>query len=318
VRDRAPLEIRFPRVEGYRVELPNDRLYATFGEDSKLRLTPDIVGPSITRNEGIIGEGTNLGLDHLEETRKSTVIYHVTRHLLMRTYRDHGGDPKLHLFGQLKRIVRQWLESGHLECVGNTFPAQLLYQPIADMACERIKAGITEAIIGDRPVKAILDPYNPFGSTRGLLFTTSKTSRYRTAPGRCHLNWMIWDSEWEVQFAQAMEAHPRVLAYVKNQNLGFEVPYRDGATARKYLPDFLVKIDDDRGPDNPLHLVVEIKGFRGEKAKDKANTMRTYWVPGVNNLGTLGRWAFAEFTEVYEIAAEFGKLVEEFLTREVA
>ena len=33
--------------------------------------------------------------------------------------------------------------------------------------------------------------------------------------------------------------------------------------------------------------------------------METYWVPGVNNLGKYGRWAFAEFTEVYQIAADF-------------
>ena len=33
--------------------------------------------------------------------------------------------------------------------------------------------------------------------------------------------------------------------------------------------------------------------------------MDTYWVPGVNNLGTYGRWAFAEFTEVYQIEADF-------------
>lgn len=28
--------------------------------------------------------------------------------------------------------------------------------------------------------------------------------------------------------------------------------------------------------------------------------MDTYWVPGVNHLETYGRWAFAEFTEVYQ------------------
>ena len=33
--------------------------------------------------------------------------------------------------------------------------------------------------------------------------------------------------------------------------------------------------------------------------------MDTYWVPGVNNLKTYGRWAFAEFTEVYQIEADF-------------
>ena len=38
--------------------------------------------------------------------------------------------------------------------------------------------------------------------------------------------------------------------------------------------------------------------------------METYWVPGVNNLGTYGRWAFAEFTEVYQIEADFKAKVE--------
>ncbi len=38
--------------------------------------------------------------------------------------------------------------------------------------------------------------------------------------------------------------------------------------------------------------------------------MRQNWVPGVNNLGTYGRWAFAEFRDVYEIEAGFAKLID--------
>ena len=37
--------------------------------------------------------------------------------------------------------------------------------------------------------------------------------------------------------------------------------------------------------------------------------METYWVPAVNNLGEYGRWAFAEFTDVYEIEVEFDGLI---------
>ncbi len=94
---------------------------------------------------------------------------------------------------------------------------------------------------------------------------------------------------------------------MKNHSLGFEVPYLMGSTPRRYLPDFIVRIDD--GKPDPLNLIVEIKGYRGEDAKEKANTMKAYWVPGVNNLAKFGRWAFAEFTAVYEIEAEFGKLI---------
>ncbi len=98
-------------------------------------------------------------------------------------------------------------------------------------------------------------------------------------------------------------------AYEMNHNLGFEVPYLYGSDPRKYRPDFIVLVDDGRGPDDLLHLVVEIKGYRGEDAKDKKATMETYWIPGVNYLKTYGRWAFAEFTEAYEIAAGFDRLL---------
>ena len=67
--ERDALEIRFPRVAGYRVELPEERLTARFTDESTLVLTPDLVGPTITRNAGIIGEAVDLSLDHLEDTR---------------------------------------------------------------------------------------------------------------------------------------------------------------------------------------------------------------------------------------------------------
>ena len=305
--DRDALEIVFPRVEGYRVELPDERLEAAFGPDHVLRLTPELVGPSVTKNQGIIGEGVDLTVAHLEDMRSSTILFHLARHLLYNKYRDPGEEPKLHLFGQLKRITRRWLEGGYLKCLGGTYPAQLIYKEIADMAAERIKAAITETLAGDRPVKAILDAYNPTGSTAFVNFTTSKETRWQTDPRKCHVNWVVCDSDWEAEFGRVAEAHPKVRAYVKNQNLGLEVSYLMGSTPRKYIPDFIVQVDD--GLSDPLNLIVEIKGFRGEDAKEKANTMRAYWVPGVNNLERYGRWAFAEFTAVYEIEAEFNKLV---------
>ncbi|MEO5350486.1 MAG: DEAD/DEAH box helicase family protein [Magnetococcus sp. YQC-3] len=311
--DRDALEIVFPRVEGYRVELPNELLTAQFSLGSTLILSPDMVGPSITRNQGILGEGVDLTLKHLQEMRQSTLLFHLAKRLLYTKYRDPGEEPKLYLFGQLKRITRQWLEGGYLQCIGGTYPAQLLYQEIADLACEKIKSAITASLVGDRPVKAILDPYNPTGSTRFVHFTTSKQTRWKTDPRRCHINWVVCDSDWEAEFCRVAEAHPLVRAYVKNQGLGLEVPYLMGSTRRKYLPDFIVQIDDGR--DDPLNLVVEIKGFRGEDAREKANTMQVYWLPGVNNLGRFGRWAFAELTKVYEIEAEFAKLVAAILSQ---
>jgi type III restriction enzyme len=314
--DRDDLEIRFPRVEGYRVELPEERLSVAFTDAAILRLTPDLVGPSITSNQGILGEGVQLTVERLKDMRPATIAFHLARHLLYQKFRDPGEAPKLHLFGQLKNIVQQWLDEGRLRCMGETYPAQVCYQEIADIACEKIKAAITESQTGGNPVKAILDAYNPVGSSRFVNFTTSKETRWQTDPRKCQINWVICDSDWEAEFCRVVEAHPRVRAYVKNQNLGLEVPYLMGGAPRKYLPDFVVQLDDGR-PD-PLNLIVEIKGYRGLDAEIKAATMNAFWIPGVNNLGKYGRWAFVEFKAVFEIEADFRKLVDSLAAAKAA
>jgi len=307
--ERDGLEIRFPRLDGYIVRLPEERLVAEFTDDHTMHLTPASVGPTETRNEGIIGEGVDLSLVHSREFRQSSLIFHLTNRLLHTHWRDPNGQPKLHLFGQLKAIVRHWLDH-HLVCSGGTYPAQLMYLQLADDACERITDGIVAKMGDARTVMPMFDPYNPVGSTRHVNFTTSKTLRWQTRADRCHLNWVICDSNWEAEFCRVVEKHPRVRAYLKNHNLGFEVPYRSGAESRRYRPDFIVLVDDGRGDDDLLRLVVEIKGRRGENAKEKANTIRQYWVPAVNNDGGFGRWAVAEFTDVYAMEADFMATLE--------
>ena len=73
------------------------------------------MGPSTTRNEGIIGEGVDLNLVHTGDLRRSTLLFHLTQRLLYTKWRDSNEDPKLHLFGRLKGIVRQWVD-GYLVC----------------------------------------------------------------------------------------------------------------------------------------------------------------------------------------------------------
>lgn len=307
--ERDHLEIAFPRVEGYRIELPEERLEPDFNDDSILELSPDLVGPSITRNSGIIGEGVDMSLEHLGDIRPSSLVFHLTQRLLYTRWRDPGEEPKLHLFGQLKRVTRQWLETC-LICKGDTYPALLMYQELADMACERITTGINRKFIGERPIKALLDPYSPSGSTAHVRFNTSRSDRWETSSEACHVNWVVLDSDWEAEFCRVAESHPRVHAYVKNHGLGLEVPYRYGSEIRHYRPDFIVLVDDGRGEVDLLRLVVEIKGYRREDAKEKKATMETYWVPGVNHLETYGRWSFAEFTDVYQIQSDFSAKVE--------
>lgn len=307
--ERDHLEIRFPRVQGYRVDLPEEHITAEFTRDSELELTPQLVGPTVTRNSGIIGETVDLTVKHLADVRQSTVLFNLTKHLLYHKFRDAGDDPEMHLFGKLKRVTKQWLDQC-LICKGDTFPSQLMIQELADMACERIMAGINRSLKGTNPIKVIVDAYNPEGSTNFVNFTTSKEDRWQTDMKKCHVNWAMLDSDWEGEFCRVVESHPQVLKYVKNHGLGFEVPYLMGSESRRYRPDFIIYIDDGHGPDDPLKLIVEIKGYRGEDAKVKKETMEVYWIPGVNNSGRFGRWAFAEFCDVYEIEADFKKKIE--------
>ena len=120
-----------------------------------------------------------------------------------------------------------------------------------------------------------------------------------------------WTSNWEQPLAQTLETHPRVLRYAKNQALGFEIPYLDRSVTRRYLPDFLVRLDD--GSDEPLNLVLEVKGIKDEGDKAKAQTTRDLWVPGVNALGGFGRWAFAEFRDWAVMDEDFAALVEKLI-----
>jgi type III restriction enzyme len=308
--DRDSLEITFPRVLGYRVELPNDKVIAKFDRiNSELVLTPDLVGPTQIENAALIGQPIDLTLTHMKDVRPSQVVYELTTYLLKNKWRDPNDEPRLNLFGQLKRITKEWIDN-HLVCKGGTYPAQLKYKMLADMAAEKIVDGINLALDGVNEIEAVLDPYNPLGSTNHVNFNTTKPLRYETNPKKSQVNWAILDSTWEQEFCRVVEKHPKVRAYVKNQGLGFEVPYRYGSETRRYLPDFIVLIDDGNGDQDLLHLVIEIKGYRGEDAKMKKDTMDLYWIPGVNRIKAYGRWAFAEFCDVYEIEADFDQKVE--------
>jgi type III restriction enzyme len=336
VKERASLAIRFPRVAGYRTELPGDRFDAYFTGDSKLVVDPPLVGPSKARLEGVVGEGIDIAPDTLDEMRASTVALHLSKRLVERYFIDGDAIPPYHLVGKLQPVTRRWIN----ECVmykDGMKRGMLTYAEVADRAVDLIYAAIVRHA-GERRasvVKAILDPFNPAGATDYVNFITSKERLWATRPDRCHVNYVVCDSDWEEEFARVAESHPAVISYVKNQGLGFEVPlrkgaaqnsdvedkplefavpYRDGATARRYLPDFIMRIDDGHA-DDPLNLIVEIKGQKDAVTQIKAETMRTQWVPGVNNLGSYGRWDFVEFCDVFAIEEAFAKLIGDLKAR---
>src|SRR5690606_18068493 len=91
-----------------------------------------------------------------------------------------------------------------------------------------------------------------------------------------------------------------IIRYVKNERLGFIIPYMINGDEKKYIPDFIACIDDGNGSEDLLHLIIEVTG---EKKKDKAakvSTAKTLWVPAVNNHGGFGRWDFIEIQDPWD------------------
>jgi type III restriction enzyme len=39
--------------------------------------------------------------------------------------------------------------------------------------------------------------------------------------------------------------------------------------------------------------------------------MENYWIPGVNNLKTYGRWAFAEFSDIWSIGSDLQRVIQD-------
>ena len=308
---------------GYRVDLPEKRLRVDSTKFSTFTLTPDDVGPSVTKMEGISGESTDIGAEGVKEKRRNALAFHLARCLLLNEneFQDKNGDPKLYLFGQLKGVARRWLDGGYLECVGGTKPWMIadlgIDKRVANLICEAI---VSSAIDKEKNkekkvVRAVLDAYNKTSSTEHVNFLTTKDV-WRTDPNKCHVNYVVCDSGWEAEFARIVEQHERVLSYVKNARPGLEIPYNNGAHLRTYLPDFIVRLDDGHGDDDPLYLVIEVKGYPRGDAKLKSKTTRERWVPGVNTLGEFGRWVFGEFSNVFTFEKEFNALVERVINEQ--
>jgi type III restriction enzyme len=305
IRERADLEIAFPRISGYRKELPNEKLHADFNEDSRLIITPADIGPTSVVMEGIVGQGVTITPQVLESMRPSEISFNLAKHLLYNHFRDDDGFPKQHLFPQVQRIARRWIDEGYLVC-RNVPVGTILYQDQLARAAQKINIACARGTEG--AILAVLDPFNPKGSTRFVNFITSKACWTTGArPPKCQISHVVLDSDWEEQLAFTLENHPAVIAYAKNQGMGFEVPYLSGTVTRRYIPDFLVRLDI--GTAEPLNLVLEVKGYRGEDAKMKAETMHSLWVPGVNAMGGFGTWAFAEFCDWALMEEDFAALV---------
>lgn len=298
--ERLACEIKFPRVVGYRYELGSERLKANFDEDSKLALSTEDL-PTKTELEPIFGEGSEHDLNDLKMLREQEVAFFIAKVILEKNFLDDGDADKPWLFPQIMEITKRWMS----ECVkykDNTFPQLLRLHDHAHDASDRIYKAIVASADGRKVLKPILRPYDSVGSTRWVDFDTIKNV-YPTDPSKCHISHVVADTKsWEQKVAQTLEDMDEVLAYAKNQSLSFAIPYTINGEEHNYLPDYLVRLDYGNGPEEPLHLIVEVSGQPKKDKKAKVTTARTLWIPAVNNHGGFGRWGFVEVSDPWDAA----------------
>ncbi|MGH9432097.1 MAG: BPTD_3080 family restriction endonuclease [Terriglobia bacterium] len=296
--ERIACEITFPRLTGYRFDFTEPRLTAAFSASSRLALsTADI--PTRTENAPIVGETSIHTLDDLKNKRLQEVAFLLAKVVLEKYFRDDQGNLKPWVFPQLLEITRRWLAEC-VTCKDNTFRQMLLLIELAHDAADRIYKAVVASTHREKILKPILRPYDPVGSTRYLDFDTTRNV-YATREDKCHVNFVVADTEsWEQKMAQTLEDMDEVLCYVKNQNLGFTIPYTINGEEHNYVPDFIVRLDDGRGREDLLNLIVEVSG---EPRKDKAakvSTARDLWAPAVNNHGGFGRWEYIEISDPWD------------------
>jgi type III restriction enzyme len=291
--ERAALEISFPRVTGYRWQMPVETLRAEFGAGAQLSLSTQDV-PTMVELDPIAGESAEHDLEQLRRRREQEVAFVLAKRTLDRFFRDSEGAERPWLFGDLLRITKEWLATC-VTCKDNAFPQMLLISGLAMDASNKINQSITDGTTGEKRLVPILRAYEAVGSSSTVGFDTTKSV---VPTEKSHVNYVTVDSGYEEKVAAVLESMDEVLCYVKNQGLDFVVPYTLEGVPSSYYPDFLVRLA--RSGRDPLMVIVEVSGPNLKAKREKAATARDLWVPAVNNHGGFGTWAFVEITDPWD------------------
>lgn len=308
--ERSHARITFPRVVGYRFELPTDKLDAKFGEAARMILSTRDT-PTETILSSIMGESELHTLDHLRGRREQEIAFWLARRVVERYFRDNQGHPRVVLFPQVLTLSKRWLS----ECVelhDDTFKQLLLWSQLGSNAADKIYRSIVAAYEGQARVLPVYHAGGSTGSTDGVDFLTARAT-YVTRADKCHLTHVVADTDvWEQKMAQALEEMDEVHAYVKNHNVGFTIPYSIDGLERRYYPDFITKMRHPVLGD--FQAIMEVTGQRELDKATKVDTARRLWLPAVNGEGGFGRWVFLEITDPHNAKNVIREALERLAT----
>ena len=294
--ERANLEIRFPRVEGYVQEVRNhitlewDKVPSLVIDPLSIPAEVEMKGLSFSEKgrPSLLGPGklSEASLKEFRERRRVQELVFEAAASLTREYRSQSRCeiPAATLFPQLAKLVREYIG----RCVTVHHPADLkdlflspYYGWLVEILREYLKGDTTA---GEAPELPLLEQSRGHGSTSDVDFWTGRDVREVM---KSHLNYVVADTkQWEQSAAFLIDTHPRVEAFVKNAGLGFGIPYFHNGEPHDFVPDFIIRFKDRKD----FYLILETKGY--DKQRDVKEAAAKRWCAAVNAHNGLGNWDF--------------------------
>ncbi|MBP9196469.1 MAG: DEAD/DEAH box helicase family protein [Saprospiraceae bacterium] len=290
---QATMEITFPNVVGYRIEnQESDIQYdlstiENYEIDGSKFPTETILASPISPNQ------ERLEVKGVLEKRDQELIFLITKELIKYHFSDDEGNPRFQIFGKLKNIVDEWYHTKvQLLNIPDQRYKRLLYFEDAKKIVDHIARGINTQHNTIEHIRPVFNYYNKFGSTK---YVNGNTVKDVYATEKSHINFVVMDSDWEGICAKTLEELPAVESYVKNQFLGFAIPYTKDGIDRHYFTDFIAKV---RCQDGSLkNLMIEISGMSKDKAEKKW-FVENRWIPAVNSLKSKYEYPEWHFIEI--------------------
>ncbi|KYK45333.1 hydrolase [Bradyrhizobium liaoningense] len=301
VPEKAEYEITFPIVTGYH-QSGSFEVAVDWDQVAKVTIDPMRIPQLVeltplTTPDGTLaaygpGEKPVLSLkDWRALFRDQHVAFRLAREICLRWHADNGAAavPVQQLFPRVVFAAKRFLAE-KLERKGDSQACDVLLvgeymQAAIGALLDAIKKGSSTT---DAEVAIIPQGAAGRGSTLYVDFHTTKPIYPVT---RCHLNAMAADTQkWEQSAAFLLDTHPGVRKWVKNDRLGFFIPYRSRGLPAKYVPDFIVVTDKDQ------NVVVEIKGQVSDSADAKAKAAER-WTEAVTRLTQYGNWQYLLVTD---------------------